>query len=109
SAVTDEVLMNYLRPLLDADIDTLVLGCTHYPLLRPAMQRLLGDDVTLVDSAENCATAVRELLSRENLHASNGQSGSLQVALTDPPDAFLDVAHQALRLDIGEVHLRAVG
>lgn len=108
SEVTDKVLMQYLRPLLDADIDTLVLGCTHYPLLRPAIQRLLGDDVALVDSAENCAHAVRELLSRENLNAASGTTGNLEVALTDPPDAFLDVAHQALRLEIGEVQLRSV-
>ena len=108
SDVTDKVLMQYLRPLLDADIDTLVLGCTHYPLLRPAIHRLLGDDVTLVDSAENCAIAVRELLAREDLNASSGSAGSLQVALTDPPDAFLDVAHEALRLEIGEIQLRSV-
>lgn len=108
SEVTDKVLMQYLRPLLDADIDTLVLGCTHYPLLRPAIHRLLGDGVTLVDSAENCAIAVRELLARENLNASTGSTGNLQVALTDPPDAFLDVAHEALRLEIGEVQLRSV-
>jgi glutamate racemase len=108
SDVTDTVLMQYLRPLLDAEIDTLVLGCTHYPLLRPAIHRLLGDDVTLVDSAENCASTVRALLSREDLNAGAGHTGSLEVALTDPPDAFLDVAHKALRLEIGEVQLRSV-
>ena len=108
SDVTDKVIMQYLRPLLDAEIDTLVLGCTHYPLLRPAIHRLLGDDVILVDSTENCARAVRELLARENLNAAPGHAGSLQVALTDPPDAFLDVAHEALRLEIGEVQLRSV-
>ncbi len=108
SDVTDKVLMQYLGPLLEAGIDTLVLGCTHYPLLRPAIHRLLGDGVTLVDSAENCAIAVRELLVREDLNASSGRTGHLQVALTDPPDAFLDVAHEALRLDIGEIELRSV-
>jgi glutamate racemase len=108
SEVTDKVVMQYLRPLLDADIDTLVLGCTHYPLLRPAIHRLLGEDVTLVDSAENCAHAIRELLARENLNAAAGSTGKLQVALTDPPDAFLDVAHEALRLEIGQVELRSV-
>ena len=108
SDVTDKVLMQYLGPLLDEQIDTLVLGCTHYPLLRPAMHRLLGDEVTLVDSAENCAHAVRELLAREDLTAGTGSAGHLQVALTDPPDAFLEVAHQALRLEIGEIELRSV-
>jgi glutamate racemase len=62
SEVTDKVLMQYLEPLLADGIDTLVLGCTHYPLLRPAIGRLLGDAVTLVDAAENCASALRDLL-----------------------------------------------
>ncbi len=109
SDVTDEVLMQYLKPLIGDGIDTLVLGCTHYPLLRPAIGRLLGDKVTLVDSAENCAKAVRELLVRENLQASPDNAGSLQVALTDPPDSFLAIAHRALQLEIGEVQLRQVG
>lgn len=109
TGVTDEVLMQYLHPLLEDGIDTLVLGCTHYPLLRPAISRLLGDAVTLVDSAENCAAAVRELLVRDNLPAPASAIGSLQVALTDPPDAFLEIAHRALQLEIGEVQLREVG
>lgn len=103
SDITDRVLMQYLQPLLDDGIDTLVLGCTHYPLLRPAIARLLGDRVSLVDSAENCAAAVRDLLSREELEATGGNNGSLQVALTDLPDHFLHVAEKALALDLGEV------
>jgi len=106
SEITDRVIMEYLRPLLDEGIDTLVLGCTHYPLLRPAIARLLGDQITLVDSAQNCANAVRELLVRENLHNPERTGGRLQVALTDPPDSFLRVAREALQLDVGEVQVR---
>lgn len=108
NAITDEIIMQYLAPLMEEGIDTLVLGCTHYPLLRDAIARLLGDGVTLVDSAENCAGAVRELLLRENLCAPATNGGNLQVALTDPPDSFLRVAREALRLDVGEVQLRDV-
>jgi glutamate racemase len=108
SAITDEIIMQYLAPLMEEGIDTLVLGCTHYPLLRNAIARLLGDGVTLVDSAENCASAVRELLFRENLCAPETNGGNLQVALTDPPDSFLRVAREALQLDVGEVQLRDV-
>ena len=106
SEVTDKVLMQYLQPLLDDGIDTLVLGCTHYPLLRPAIRRLLGDAVTLVDSAENCATALRDLLQEEGLNAGSANAGQLQVALTDPPDAFLHIADEALQLEVGEIQLR---
>lgn len=106
--ITDQVLSQYLAPLVEEGIDTLVLGCTHYPLLREAMRRLLGNAVTLVDSAQNCANAVRELLIRENLAAAETSSGHLQVALTDRPDSFLRVAREALKLDVGEIQLREV-
>jgi glutamate racemase len=106
SPITDEIIMQYLAPLLTNGIDTLVLGCTHYPLLRNAIARLLGEKIALVDSAQNCALAVQELLVRENLRAPEGNSGTLQVALTDPPDAFLRVAREALQLDVGEVQVR---
>jgi len=108
STITDEIIMQYLGPLVEEGIDTLVLGCTHYPLLRSTIARLLGDGVALVDSAENCASAVRELLIRENLCAPETNSGQLQVALTDPPDNFLRVAREALQLEVGEVQLRDV-
>ena len=62
----------------------------------------------LVDSAENCARAVSQLLAGENLRAAPTAKGELSVALTDPPDVFLDVARTILQLDIGEVALRPV-
>jgi glutamate racemase len=106
SPITDEIILQYLAPLMKDGVDTLVLGCTHYPLLRNAIARLVGDRISLVDSARNCALAVRDLLQRENLCAVDGDGGSLQVALTDPPDAFLRVAREALQLDVGEVQVR---
>ena len=108
TTITDEIIMQYVGPLVDDGIDTLVLGCTHYPLLREAIARLLGDRITLVDSAQNCANAVRELLLRENLCASGPDAGQLQVALTDQPDSFLRVAREALQLDVGKVQVRDV-
>jgi glutamate racemase len=108
SPITDEIIMQYLAPLLNGGIDTLVLGCTHYPLLRKAIARLVGEKVALVDSAQNCALAVRDLLAAENLGALATDAGTLRVALTDPPDAFLRVAREALALEVGEVELREV-
>jgi glutamate racemase len=106
--ITDRVVRQYLVPLVQDGIDTLVLGCTHYPLLRATIGRFLGEAVTLVDSAQNCATAVRDVLEAENLRSAPEADGKLEVALTDPPDSFLDVAREALRLDIGTVQLREV-
>src|ERR1041385_1290775 len=62
SEITDRVVRQYLEPLVQDGIDTLVLGCTHYPLLRDAIGRFLGESVQLVDSAQNCALAVSRLL-----------------------------------------------
>lgn len=72
--VTEEIAARYLRPLLEAGIDTLVLGCTHYPLLAPVLSRVVGPDVQLVDSAESTALIVaREL--REAGLARLGEAG----------------------------------
>ena len=57
----------YLQPLLTAQIDTLVLGCTHYPLLRNTLQHVLGDAVVLVDSAEETAKSVQQLFQQQGL------------------------------------------
>jgi glutamate racemase len=106
--VTDQVIARYLEPMIAEGIDTLVLGCTHYPLLAPAIARSLGDEVKLVDSAQNCANAVRNLLDRQSLRSTSSSPGSLRVALTDAADNFLNVARDALQLEIGEVELRAL-
>ena len=106
--VTDQLLARHLAPLLDRGIDTLVLGCTHYPLLRVAIARAAGPGVTLVDSARNCALAVKELLASRRIAAPPEQLGRLHVALTDSTEGFLRVAEKALDLEIGDVELRAV-
>lgn len=67
--VTRQVAERYLAPLMDSGIDTLVLGCTHYPVLRGVLQDLLGDDVTLVDSAESVAAVVADELAARGLLA----------------------------------------
>jgi len=108
SEITDRIVRQYLTPLVEEGVDTLVLGCTHYPLLREAIGRFLGQSVTLVDSAQNCATAVMRLLEEDGLRANSDAVGQLSVALTDPPDAFLDVAVEALKLDLGPVQVRPV-
>jgi glutamate racemase len=104
--VTDQMILRYIEPLLADDIDTLVLGCTHYPLLTGAIARLLKRQIMVVDSAQNCARAVEEMLDRESLRAPPLNHGELTVALTDAADNFLNVARDALQLKIAEVQLR---
>ena len=106
--VTDLMLARYLAPLLAAGIDTLVLGCTHYPLLHEAIARTAGPGVKPVDSAENCALAVKDLLEKNALSAPPERLGKLDVALTDATERFLRTAAKALDLEIADVSLRSV-
>ncbi len=65
--VTDEIAKRYLSELIDIDIDTLVLGCTHYPLIRKTIGRVMGEDVTLVNPAYETARELKELLAEKDI------------------------------------------
>ena len=106
--VTDAVLERYLGPLRAAGVDTLVLGCTHYPLLAPAIARVAGPEICLVDSAAHVASAVKRRLEVSGSCASAGAVGSLRLVFTDPPDRFLQVAGGVLGLASAPVEVCAV-
>ena len=79
------IAREYLEPLQRAKVDVLVLGCTHYPLLKPLLVRVMGPDVTLVDSAEETATAVARALERLDLLANSGSHEHRFVVSDDEP------------------------
>jgi glutamate racemase len=107
--LTDAAIERYLRPLLEANIDTLVLGCTHYPLLGAAIAQIAGPDVHIVDSAQNCAANLRQLLHEKSLAAPQGQPGRLQVSLTDNSIGFLPVLERSLGIQFGEPNIVRIG
>ena len=107
-AIAEEILHLYLDPLLVERVDTLVLGCTHYPLLAPLISEIVGKGVTLVDSAENCAIAVAQLLKELNLLNRSNELGNLDVALTDESNPFLQTAERELSLTIDRLEKRVV-
>ena len=97
------VAREYLAPMKAAGVDTLVLGCTHYPLLKPLLADLLGPDVVLIDSAhETAAEAARVLTERQLLAPSNGNGWRRNAALrhrfvaSDAPDHFLRLGQRFL-------------
>ncbi|HXJ60118.1 MAG TPA: glutamate racemase [Verrucomicrobiae bacterium] len=96
--VTREILGEYLGPLRRRRIDTLILGCTHYPLLKPAIRAVLGRGVALVDSAESCARFVRERLEHLQLllRSRRRRAGVIQPFVTDEPDRFAEFARRFL-------------
>lgn len=103
--LTEEVARRYLEPLLAAGVDTLVLGCTHYPLLRPVLERVAGPAVTLVDSAESTAAKVAEGLAASGLLASGGEPEH-HLCVTDAAQRFGRIAR--LILGDGPVRLELV-
>lgn len=95
--VTLEILREYLAPLRRHRIDTLILGCTHYPLLKSAIQTVAGREVVLVDSAESCARYVKERLDHLRLlSTSRRRAGVVQPFVTDEPDRFAETARRFL-------------
>jgi glutamate racemase len=99
--VTLAVLRVYLEPLLALDIDTLVLGCTHYPLLKKAMRQVAGKGVSLVDSAASCALFVRERLGCLGLlNTRRRRPGKIQPFVTDEAARFDSLARQFLGMEM---------
>ena len=99
--VAREVAEIYLEPLIDAGIDTLVLGCTHYPILRGTIEQVVGESVHIVDSAETTAHVVREALGR-----STGVANPVHHFLvTDAEERFRRIAGEFLARDIESLEL----
>lgn len=87
-AVPESVAMTYLAPLLAEDIDTLVLGCTHYPLLKETIAKVAGDAVTLVDSAEETALVVEHSLDAMDLRCERALIPQFRFLVSDAPANF---------------------
>ena len=94
--VIETVAREYLTPLRDTGIDTLILGCTHYPLLTEVIADVMGSSVTLIDSGASAARALRQTLSDKDLLAQRA-SGTLTLYASDQPQDFGTLAPQFLR------------
>lgn len=94
--VTRQVAHEYLAPLEDHRLDTLVLGCTHYPLLEGVIRADMGPGVSLIDSGHETAGAVRDLLVERDLAAPPGRTPRHAVYLSDRPAAFTATAERFL-------------
>jgi glutamate racemase len=100
---TEEAVREYVTPLKEAGVDTVILGCTHYPLIRPILQRVFGRDVTLVFSAEETAREVAETLERKGMENDAGREGVYRFLTTGDPAAFREMGRRFLQLPIGDV------
>jgi glutamate racemase len=103
AAETTEAVRGYASPLKEAGVDTVILGCTHYPLIRPIFQRVFGRDVTLVFSAEETAREVAETLSRKGFENDVAREGGYRFLTTGEPEVFKAMGARFLQLPIAEV------
>lgn len=85
---------DYLAPMIAAEIDTLILGCTHYPLLTGVISLVLGDEVTLVSSADECAKALYRALAGAGLASNVPRDATRRFLTTGDPDAFSRLGHR---------------
>lgn len=95
-AAAELVAREYLGQLAAAGVDTLVLGCTHYPLLKPLLQRVMGPSVRLIDSAEETARSLAEVLRAEGMEAPDSQVGVHRFAVSDDEARFRAVGGRFL-------------
>jgi glutamate racemase len=102
-AETTQAVREYAAPLKQANVDTVILGCTHYPLIRPIFQRVFGRDVTLVFSAEETAREVAETLARKGFEHSTSREGGYRFLTTGDTDGFRIMGVRFLQLPIAEV------
>jgi glutamate racemase len=103
------VAREYLAPLLREEVDTLVLGCTHYPLLKQVIADVLGADVALIDSAEETARETAAVLKEERLTATAGTTGSHRFIASDDPLMFLQLGQRFLGDAIESVEVKTLG
>ncbi len=100
---TTDAVREYAAPLKDEDVDTVILGCTHYPIIRPILQRVFGRDVTLVFSAVETAREVAETLARKGIENDTSREGSYRFVTTGDPVVFRETGARFLQLPIAEV------
>jgi len=102
-AVPKAIAETYLAGLLAVEVDTLVLGCTHYPLLKETLHKVTGPAVTLVDSAAETAKAVNQVLVQEDLAAATGGTPRYAFLATDAPDTLARTGERFLGRALGPV------
>ena len=101
--VPSEITASYLKSINVANVDTLILGCTHYPLLKPMIQDHVNDNTVLIDSAETVAEEAATILLEKKMSADNSNKGLLKCFVTDSPTKFESIAERFLGYSLENV------
>ena len=103
---TYSIAERYLNPLKRSGIDTLILGCTHYPVIRHVFLKVLGSGLNLVDPGQEASLCARSLLREKGLACEPGKKGETIFFSSDAPDRFRELGMRFLGRPIREVHLK---
>ena len=101
--MTDEIARRYLTELIDSDIDTLIMGCTHYPLIRSTIGRIIGENVTLVNPAYETALELKSMLKEKGLlneETPKLGSNQYQFYVSDGAEKFKQFANSIIKYGI---------
>ncbi|HEY6088201.1 MAG TPA: glutamate racemase [Gemmatimonadaceae bacterium] len=109
SEPTRAIARNYLAPLVSADVDTLVLGCTHYPLMKTVIGNVVGRQVRLIDSAHETARETAQILAANGLENTSPNQARYRFISSDAPDTFLALGERFLGSAIDRVETRTLG
>jgi glutamate racemase len=98
-----EMVRSYCEPLKRAEVDTVILGCTHYPLVRPMLQRILGRDVHLVSAGHAIAATAERELAAAGLSKTDNDEGTYRFLCTGDPDSFRELGTRFLQMPLGKI------
>jgi glutamate racemase len=98
-----EMVRSYCAPLKRAEVDTVILGCTHYPLVAPMLQRVLGRDVRLVTAGHAIAATAQRVLDEAGLSKTGNEEGAYRFLCTGDPESFRELGTRFLQMPLGEV------
>ncbi|MCD6327768.1 glutamate racemase [bacterium] len=107
--ITYQVAQRYLAVFKEENIDTLILGCTHYPLLAPLIGEVMGEDTEIIDSASSVSTAIQRLLIEMELTNRSDSPGSREFFVTDLPAKVSQIGKMFLGMDDLKIELAQLG
>ena len=106
---TRAIARNYLAPMVSAEVDTLVLGCTHYPLMKTVIGNVVGREVRLIDSAQETARETADRLREKGIANESANGAHYRFIASDAPETFLALGQRFLGSEIDRVETRTLG
>ena len=101
--ISQEVIEHYLKDFKSGSADTLILGCTHYPVMKEEIQKVLGPNITLINPAYETAKKVRQVILEQKIETDHKSSGSVQYYCSDDKESFYEVGSRIIKINPAEV------